>query len=108
MIAPPILTASRLGLIVTPDMLPGGDRININGPSLIGMPDWAPGRLGAYYLYFADHGGSYIRLAYADSIEGPWRIHPGGVLSLAQCPFIKGHIASPDVHVDQRNRRFVM
>ncbi|MBZ9866636.1 hypothetical protein LB515_14745 [Mesorhizobium sp. CA15] len=108
MIAPPILTASRLGLIVTPDMLPGGDGININGPSLIGMPDWAPGRLGAYYLYFADHGGSYIRLAYADSIEGPWRIHPGGVLSLAQCPFIKGHIASPDVHVDQRNRRFVM
>ena len=89
-------------------MLPSGDGININGPSLIGMPDWAPGRLSAYYLYFADHGGSYIRLACAESIQGPWRIHPGGVLSLDQCPFIKDHIASPDVHVDPRNRRFVM
>lgn len=108
MIAQPVLTARRHGLIVTPDMLPGGDGININGPSLIGMPDWAPGRLGAYYLYFADHNGSYIRLAHADSIEGPWRIHPGGVLSLDQCPFIEGHIASPDVHVDQRRRRFIM
>ncbi|PBC10727.1 hypothetical protein CK230_07665 [Mesorhizobium sp. WSM3859] len=89
-------------------MLRGSDGININGPSLISMPDWAPGRLGAYHLYFADHGGSYIRLAYADSIEGPWHIHPGGVLSLDQCQFIKDHIASPDIHVDQRNRRFVM
>lgn len=108
MIAQPVLTARRHGLVVTPDMLPGGDGININGPSLIGMPDWAPARLGAYHLYFADHGGSYIRLACADSIQGPWRIHPGGVLSLHQCPFIEGHIASPDIHVDQRDRRFVM
>jgi hypothetical protein len=108
MISQPILTATRHGLIVTPDMLPGSDEININGPSLIRMPDWASGRLGAYHLYFADHGGSYIRLAYADSIEGPWHIHPGGALSLGQCPFIKEHIASPDVHVDQRNRRLVM
>ncbi|TIO99576.1 MAG: hypothetical protein E5X72_32940, partial [Mesorhizobium sp.] len=65
MISQPILTATRHGLIVTPDMLPGSEGININGPSLISMPDWAPGRLGAYHLYFADHGGSYIRLAYA-------------------------------------------
>ncbi|NUS20122.1 MAG: hypothetical protein HOQ25_10065 [Mesorhizobium sp.] len=108
MISPPILTATRHGLIVTPDMLPGSDGININGPSLIRMPDWASGRLGAYHLYFADHGGSYIRLAYAESIEGPWHIHPGGVLSLDQCPFIKEHIASPDVHVDQRYHRFFM
>ncbi|WP_292081867.1 hypothetical protein, partial [Mesorhizobium sp.] len=61
-----------------------------------------------YHLYFADHGGSYIRLAYANSIEGPWHIHPGGVLSLDQCPSIKDHIASPDVHVDKLNHRLVM
>lgn len=108
MIAQPILTVRRHGLIVAPDMLPGREGLNINGPSLIGMPDWAPGRLGAYHLYFADHHGSYIRLAYADRIQGPWRVYPGGVLSLDQCPFIEDHIASPDIHVDQRNRRFVM
>ena len=41
---------------------------NINGPSLVRMPDWAEGRLGRYHLYFADHKGSYIRLAYADAL----------------------------------------
>ena len=35
---------------------------NINGPTLIRMPDWAPG-FGKYHLYFSDHKGKYIRLA---------------------------------------------
>ena len=73
------VTAMRHGPVITPDMLPGDDGANINGPSLISMPDWVPGRLGAYYLYFAHHMGTYIRLAYSDSLHGPWRIHPGGV-----------------------------
>jgi hypothetical protein len=55
---------------------------NIQGPSLIRVPDWAPRRLGRYYLYFADHKGNYIRLAFADSLEGPWRIHTPGALQL--------------------------
>jgi hypothetical protein len=45
---------------------------NIQGPSLIRVPDWVKSPLGRYYLYFADHKGSYIRLAYADRIDGPW------------------------------------
>ena len=56
---------------------------NIQGPSLIRVPAWAPGRLGKYYLYFADHKGKYIRLAYADHLTGPWRIHVPGSLHLA-------------------------
>ena len=36
---------------------------NIQGPSLVRVPDWVPNRLGRYYLYFADHKGAYIRLA---------------------------------------------
>lgn len=103
-----VLTAGRQGLIVSRNMLPGEDGSNINGPSLIKVPDWAPGRLGAYYLYFAHHKGTYLRLAYSDSLRGPWRVHAAGVLALDQCPFIKEHIASPDVHIDHRNRRFVM
>ncbi|MBI3972242.1 MAG: hypothetical protein HY332_13225, partial [Chloroflexi bacterium] len=39
---------------------------NINGPSLIRVPDWVDDPLGRYYLYFAHHRGTYIRLAYAD------------------------------------------
>lgn len=59
--------------------------------------------LGRYYLYFGHHRGTYIRLAYADCLEGPWRTHPPGVLDLSSSFFVK-HIASPDVHVDQERR----
>ena len=103
-----IITARRRGSILRPDMLPGDDGANINGPSLVKVPDWVTGRLGAYYLYFAHHLGKYIRLAYADSLQGQWRIHGGGTLTLDQCPMLRGHVASPDVHVDHANRRFVM
>jgi hypothetical protein len=113
---------------------------NIQGPSLIRVPDWAPGRLGKYYLYFADHKGRYIRLAYADNLLGPWKIHVAGSLQiegsylLTQPPTgpadalaklratpkpanlshdllteaTTPHVASPDVHVDDENRRLVM
>jgi hypothetical protein len=73
--------------IISPELHPSiGD--NIQGPSLIRVPDWAPDRLGAYYLYFADHKGRYIRLAYADRLAGPWSIHPPGALQLEQSCFL--------------------
>ncbi len=106
------LTARRLqhNPIITPDT-PGYDAAelgqNINGPSLIRTPDWLPGRLGRYYLYFAHHQGRHIRLAFADDLAGPWNIHAPGTLQLDQTPFAE-HIASPDVHVDHHNRRLVM
>ena len=93
--------------IIRPEMLPGDDGGNINGPSLIRVPAWAPGALGRYYLYFAHHGGQYIRLAYADDLAGPWRIHAPGVLPLADTP-CEYHIASPDMHVDDDAREIRM
>jgi hypothetical protein len=60
---------------------------NIQGPSLIRVPDWLPNPLGRYYLYFADHQGTYIRLAVADDILGPWRVHVPGSLQLADSGF---------------------
>jgi hypothetical protein len=57
---------------------------------------------------FAHHSGSYIRLAYADSVAGAWQVHAPGTLALQDCPFIEEHIASPDVHVDNELRRIVM
>ncbi|MCY4617885.1 MAG: hypothetical protein OXD50_04935 [Chloroflexi bacterium] len=92
---------------------------NINGPSLIRAPEWLPNRLGEFYLYFADHKGTYIRLAAADDLLGPWRMHEPGALQLSQTAFPKSdaefdpklgpaqkkgqvypHIASPDAVVD--------
>jgi len=80
---------------------------NVNGPSVIRVPDWIPNPLGRYYLYFAHHQGTFIRLAYADALEGPWRIHAAGTLRIEDCPFTD-HIASPDVHVDHERRRIWM
>ena len=85
---------------------------NINGPSLIRVPDWVEKPLGKYYLYFAHHHGKYIRLAYADALEGPWKIHEPGVLPLKETPSYHArrgdHVASPDLLIDEENRRLVM
>ncbi len=110
---------------------------NIQGPSLIHAPDWLEAPLGRYYLYFADHKGSYIRLACADAPTGPWNVYAPGSLQLEQSHFLTAppdvppamrdrlaartpsgldplreattpHIASPDVHVDDATRRIAM
>lgn len=80
---------------------------NINGPSLIRVPDWVRNPLGRYYLYFAHHDGRYIRLACADTLEGPWRMHEAGVLPLEASHFA-GHLASPDVQVDETGQHIRM
>ncbi len=77
---------------------------NINGPSLIRVPAWVKNPLGRYYLYFADHRGKSIRLAYADRLSGPWKVYASGTLQLAQSHFTD-HIASPEVIVDNTQRR---
>ena len=100
---------------------------NINGPSVIRVPEWVTDRLGKYYLYFAHHKGKSIRLAYADQMLGPWVVHPNPVLTVEQSLFVTkdldpnsrnhwvngpdylyAHIASPDVHVDQNAKQILM
>ena len=139
----PDVRVERRGPIITPDTDPSIGR-NIQGPSLVRVPDWVPNRLGRYYLYFADHKGAYIRLAYSDELEGPWTVHRPGALKLTDTPFphqppafteqqmadyrtaakaagldleqfpdlakemTTPHVASPDVHIDEARRRFVM
>ena len=81
---------------------------NVNGPSLIKTPDWLSGRLGKYHLYFAHHLGSYIRLAYADQLEGPWQIYSPGVLDITEAPLFFEHLASPDIHIDAERKELRM
>ncbi len=130
-------------LLDAPIIHPGSDVSlgdNIQGPSVIRAPDWLENPLGKYYLYFADHKGRYIRLAYADAVTGPWKIHEPGSLKIEDSHFLTEppnvsaaeledavasragtrlmhdmagelttpHIASPDVHVDDENRRIIM
>lgn len=75
------------GPIIFPELHPSIG-VNIQGPSAIRVPDWVANRLGAYYLYFADHKGRFIRLAYADRVTGPWTVHPPGALQLERSHFL--------------------
>jgi hypothetical protein len=80
---------------------------NINGPSLVRVPDWIRDPLGRYYLYFASHTGRHIRMAYADRLEGPWAMYSPGVLDLEESYF-DGHIASPDLRIAEDRREIWM
>lgn len=80
---------------------------NINGPTVIKVPDWISSPLGKYYMYFANHQGKCIRMAYADNIIGPYTIYDGEVLSIAETPYTH-HIASPEIVIDDKNKKIVM
>ncbi|MFN7139367.1 MAG: phosphodiester glycosidase family protein, partial [Limisphaerales bacterium] len=95
--------------LIVPNMpgLTGRAGQNINGPSVIRVPGWIQNPLGRYYMYFSHHRDSYIRLAYADSPEGPWKIHAPGTLRLEETS-ARDHIASPDVHIDEARKEIRM
>ena len=80
----------------------------INGPSLIRVPEWIDNPMGNYYLYFAHHDGKFIRLAYANQVEGPWTVYEPGTLKLEEAKAFTGHIASPDIQVDHSSQEIRM
>ncbi len=94
---------------------------NVNGATVVRVPAWVQRPLGRYYMYFANHMGDFIRLAYADRLTGPWRIHEPGVLHVRDTAFFRPqpdppealadfytHVASPEILLDEANRRMVM
>jgi len=103
---------------------------NINGPSMIRIPDWiSPAEradpAAVYYLYFAHHAGDYIRMAWATDVQGPWTLYQTGsqvplgergVLDNGDMTIDVGlgieieenHLASPDVHIDNENQQIIM
>lgn len=102
---------TRLGPIVTNGSFPvETKRSDINGPSVIRVPDWIKDPLGKYYLYFADHKGLHIDLAYADHIEGPYTVAHGiKPMMLKDAAHGCGsHVASPDVHVVPGDKTIIM
>jgi hypothetical protein len=113
----PVITRFAGNPIIRPEMIPGQDQgapagWNIDFPSVIRVPSWLPNPLGKYYLYFSSHHGTYIRLAYADRLEGPWKIYAPGTLTLQEVYQVngikgspRGHLAAPDVQVDDATRQ---
>jgi len=106
------------------------DGENMNGPSLIRIPDWIlpedrADPSAVYYLYFAHHDGSYIRMAWAADVEGPWTFYQiGSLVPLGDRGVLdnglddldlglgvvieENHLASPDVLVDDEARQIIM
>jgi hypothetical protein len=80
----------------------------INGPTVIKVPNWVEDSLGAYYMYFADHHGLEIRLAFSDALSGPWTVSPNPVVRLNNNLAIRDHIASPDIYVDHDSHTIYM
>src|SRR5688572_26756490 len=93
---------------------------NVNGPTVIRVAAWVERPLGTYYMYFGNHRGDFIRLAYADSVTGPWTIHEPGVWHVrdsalnrpqpdsARFGGFNTHFASPETFIDTANRRIVL
>ncbi len=94
--------------IIAESMLSAGDGDSMNGPSLIRVPSWVQNPMGRYYLYFAHHAGKYIRLAYADKVEGPWKLHAGGAIRIEDQKALAGHIASPEAIVDEVEKKIYL
>ncbi|MEX0942633.1 MAG: hypothetical protein WD002_08825 [Pseudomonadales bacterium] len=89
--------------IITTDSSPSLGN-NVNGPSVIRVPNWVDNPLGKYYMYFAHHRGKHIRLAYADSIGGPWTVYEPGVLHLEESYFPTGVIPLARLPRERRER----
>src|SRR6185295_17685454 len=62
---------------------------NVNGPAIIRVPSWIEHPLGRYYMYFAHHMGTHIRLAYADAVTGPWHVYDPGELRVENSAFFR-------------------
>jgi hypothetical protein len=121
----PIVSQAHFERAGVPD-----DGVNLCGPSAIRLPDWLPRWRRAdpsanYYLYFADHDGAYLRVAWAAAIEGPWILYGvgpdvasggRGALDLGDLRELDAgaglgavdHIASPHVEVDAARQRFLL
>ena len=106
-----VFNTERLGLLIEPATfaLDFRSRVtsSINGPSLIKVPSFVKEPLGKYYLYFSHHRDTYMRMAYADNITGPYTIYAPGVMDVAD---VAGgdHVASPDVFVDEETQQIRM
>ena len=94
-------------------------------PTVIRVPDWLTVEQRAhpkanYYLYFSEHHGDHLFMSWAESLSGPWfEFNLGGrfngftrrgVFDVRADPTREsfGHLAAPDVHVDDQNHQFIM
>jgi hypothetical protein len=97
-------------------------------PALVKIPDWVAAGDRAdpsanYYMYYGNHGGDFIRMKWAVSINGAWTEYnytdgtgpfpSRGVFDVGSANNDVtrddyDHISAPDIIIDNVNQRFVM
>jgi hypothetical protein len=109
------------GAVIAPNSEPG-DPAN---PSVIRVPEWIPSNQrpsasANYYMYYGSHTDDYIRMRWAETLDGPWSTfnlggtYNGhdrrGVFDTDSDPTRDNydHVFAPDVHVDNVNQRIIM
>lgn len=94
---------------------------NVNGPTVVRVPAWVQRPLGRYYMYFANHMGTFVRMAHAPAVTGPWTVYEPGVLDVRDTAFFREqpdpketlddfytHVASPEILIESNPQRLVM
>jgi hypothetical protein len=89
---------TRLGAALDKSALSYNPTGELIFPSILHVAGRVQNPLGAWYMYYAPHdapGG--ICLAYADSLAGPWREHPGNpIIARTWSPhYSVSHVSSP-------------
>ncbi|MEE9602769.1 MAG: hypothetical protein V3V75_05645, partial [Thermoguttaceae bacterium] len=104
---------------------PASEAGDAGNPSVIRVPDWIPSgqRPNAdanYYMYYGDHDDHYIRMRWAETLDGPWTAFNlgdsynshtrHGVFDYLSDSLRADydHVFAPDVHVDNVNERIIM
>ena len=87
--------------LIAPDRDHPGD--GAQGHTVIRVPSWIKNPLGKYFMYYSKHGGnqSFVRLAYSDDLDGPWKIHKPDVVS-------GGHLHQTDILLIPEERRMIL
>lgn len=93
---------------------PGGDGSNIMFGTIVRAASWHASPLDTYYCLFGHHDGTYIRLAHAPAVTGPWTVVPTGTtatlaaLNAAGGYSLGTHLSSPHLVVDMVNEIYVL
>lgn len=91
---------------------PGGDGSNIMFPCIVKAASWHVAPRGTYYCLFGHHDGTYIRLAYSNSVTSGWTVLAAGTsLTLAALNTAGGytggtHVSSPHIIVDDVGEKY--
>ncbi|MEM7015410.1 MAG: hypothetical protein AAF585_28455, partial [Verrucomicrobiota bacterium] len=88
------------GVILHPDDLEFSPNDDLIHPTIVKTEGRVKNPLGKYYLYHAPHKHIATSMAYADSLDGPWKEYEGN-------PVVEGPSA-PEIRWMPEHRKFFM